>query len=70
MEKQQDTGGVENCNVPEHSNYEGILKQNAVLQEVVKALRKERGGEMENIQIAEQRLDRLEMLLCQLKNVF
>lgn len=65
--------GVENaprCDVPEHDKCEGILRQNQVLQEVVKALRKERSGEVEDIRVAEQRLDRLEMLLCQLKNVF
>lgn len=74
LEKQQgvvEVGGVENvrCNVPEHNKCESILKQNAVLQEVVKALRKERNGEVEDINLAEQRLDRLEMLLCQLKNM-
>lgn len=58
------------CSVPEHGRCEGILKQNEVLQAVVKALRKERGGDVEDIRVAEQRLDRLDMLLCQLKNVF
>lgn len=65
-------GGAETarCNVPEHGKCEGVLRQNAVLQEVVKALRKERSGEAEDIRVAEQRLDRVEMLLCQIKNVF
>lgn len=72
MEKVKGSGVVESarCSVPEHEKCEGILRQNAVLQEVVKALRKERNGEVEDVRVAEQRLDRLEMLLCQLKNVF
>lgn len=65
--------GVESgarCSVPEHGKCEEVLRQNAVLQEVVKALRRERSGEGEDARVMEQRLDRVDMMLCQLKNVF
>lgn len=51
--------------------HDKLLKQNSVLQEVIKALRKEKGGDnVDDTKVAEQSLDRLDMLMCQLKNVY
>lgn len=64
-------GGTNYCDVSEHERYPALVKQNEVLQEIVKTLRKEReisaSKQAEELKVAEQRVDKLEEIIESLK---
>ncbi|KAF2879793.1 hypothetical protein ILUMI_26368 [Ignelater luminosus] len=51
------------CNVSEHNNYDFIVKQNNVLQDLVKSMRTERKAFIKQNEEAESRLEKLELLM-------
>lgn len=65
---QHDDDGV--CCIKEHENYDDLIKQNNILQDVVKEMRRERKENLQNvktIQDAEKRIEYLEDVLDLLK---
>ncbi|XP_022902135.1 putative autophagy-related protein 11 [Onthophagus taurus] len=51
----------EQCNIPEHDNFNNIKRQNEVLQKLVKNMRRERNSrESEDLRQAEDRIEKLE----------
>lgn len=60
------------CNIPEHATFADIVKQNAILKDVIKAMKNDRENmisEKEEVIAAEKRIDYLESLMAQFKNV-
>lgn len=54
------------CSIPDHAKLATILQQNSILQEVIKAMRKER-NESINVHDIEHKIDSLEYLVLKLK---
>lgn len=68
--KQRQNDVVE-CNVPLHGDYEHVVKQNGILRELVKSMRKEKqqlsAENAENIMMVDTKLNNLEELFSKLK---
>lgn len=69
--EENNIAGTASCNITEHVGCEDILKQNEILRELVKSMKREKqhlnNENTENIMMVDNRLDNLENLLNKLK---